>query len=98
MKVTLYIRPNGKTKELEIQNILPEDEAYFNQHGIRIGMEDIGDMFAVYATLDIKDDEGGNVEILELSQGRSCEETLSALRKYCEEELDASKTNQETSV
>jgi len=87
MIITLYKQPDGRTQEIDIKNVLPDDEAYFTRNRIAISMEDVGGMFAVYADIGQTDDNGGPVELIELSQGRSCEETLSALRKLCEEEL-----------
>lgn len=87
MIVTLYKQPDGRTREIDIKNVLPDDEAFFTRHEIDISMEDVGGMFALYADIGQTDDDGEPVELIELSQGRSCEETLSALRKLCEEEL-----------
>ena len=87
MIVTFYKQPYGRTQEIDIKNVLPEDEAFFTRHEIDISMEDVGGMFAVYADIGKTDEDGGPIELIELSQGRSCEETLSALRKLCEEEL-----------
>ena len=87
MIVTLYKQPDGRTQEIDIRNVLPDDEAYFSRYGIAISMEDVGGMFAVYADIGQTDADGEPVELTELSKGRSCEETLNALRKLCEEEL-----------
>ena len=88
MIVTLYKQPDGRTQEIDIKNVRPDDEAYFSRHDIDISMEDVGGMFAVYADIGQTDEDGEPVELIELSQGRSCEETLNALRKLCEEELE----------
>ena len=87
MIVTLYKQPDGRTQEIDIKNVLPDDEAYFTRNHIDISMEDVGGMFAIYADIGRMDEDGEPIELIELSQGRSCEETLSALRKLCEEEL-----------
>ncbi len=87
MIVTFYKQPDGRTQEIDIKNVLPDDEAFFNHHKIRISMEDVGGMFAIYADIGQTDEDGEPIELIELSQGRSCEETLNALRKLCEEEL-----------
>lgn len=86
MIATLYKRPDGRTQEIDIKNVLPDDEAYFTRHNISISMEDVGGMFAIYADIGQMDADGEPIELIELSQGRSCEDTLSALRKLCEEE------------
>ena len=85
--VTLYKQPDGRTQEIDIKNILPDDEAYFTRNRIGISMEEVGGMFVIYADIGRMDEDGGPIELIELSQGRSCEDTLSALRKLCEEEL-----------
>ena len=85
MKVTFYCKPDGRQVVEEITRLHPEDEKFFEDNGISISMEDIGDMFAVYADLGIEDDDGEPVELLELSQSRSCEDTLKALHIQCEE-------------
>lgn len=87
MIITLYKQPDGRMQEIDIKNVLPDDEAFFDHHKIRISMEDVGGMFAIYADIGQTDEDGEPIELIELSQGRSCEETLSALRKLCEEEL-----------
>lgn len=85
MIVTLYKRPNGRTQEIDIKNVLPDDEAYFTRHKTSISMEDVGGEFAIYADTGREDEDGEPIEVIEFSQGRSCEETLSALRKQCED-------------
>jgi hypothetical protein len=87
MKVTFYKKPDGRTQEIDIKNVLPEDEEYFTRNRINISMEEVGGMFAIYADIGKTNADGELIELIELSQGRSCEETLSALRELCEEEL-----------
>lgn len=87
MIVTLYKKPYGMTQEIDIKNVLPDDEAYFTRNRIGISMEYVGGMFTIYADIGRLDEDGEPIELIELSQGRSCKETLSALRKLCEEEL-----------
>lgn len=87
MIVTLYKQPDGRTQEIDIKNVLPDDEEYFTRNRIGISMEDVGGMFVIYADIGWRDEDGEPIELIELSQGRSCKETLSALRKQCEEEL-----------
>lgn len=87
MIATFYKQPDGRTQEIDIKNILPDDEAFFTSHEIDISLEDIGGMFAIYADIGQTDEDGEPIELIELSRGRSCEETLSALRNLCEEKL-----------
>jgi hypothetical protein len=83
MNVTLYKRPDGRTEVIDVRNVLPEDEQWFVEHNVKVSMEDIGDTIVVYAdtgnTVDGEPDE-----FIEIANGRTCEETLSALRKQCE--------------
>ena|GEM_PF-1859648 len=84
MEVTIYKRPHGRTEVISITNVCPDDAAYFKQQRIRISIEDVGGMFAIYADTGIKNADGEPDELIEMSKGRSCEDTLSALRKLCE--------------
>lgn len=94
MEVKLFKPPHGHSVIIDVLNVHAEDEKFFQENNIEISMEDVSaggtPMFAVYADLGISDehdDDDENIELLELSQGRSCEETLSALRVQCEKEL-----------
>lgn len=88
MIVTLYKQPDGRKQEIDIKNVLPDDEAYFTRHKINISMEDIGGQFAIYADTGAVDEDGEPDELITISQGRSCEETLSELRRLCEDQLE----------
>ena len=82
LDVTLYTRPNGRTKVITVTNIYSEDADWFRSHDAKVSMEDIGEQVAIYADVGIKYDEGLN-EAIELSRGRTCEETVAALRAQC---------------
>lgn len=84
MQITFYQKPDGRQKSLEIKNVLPEDEKWFSANNIKISMEDIGGDFAVYGDTGMVDEDGETIEMLVIAQGRTCEETLSALRRECE--------------
>lgn len=79
-----YIPPNGKTMDVEIDDIDPIDEAWFKEHNAKLSLEELstGDM-VVYANIGLGEDR----EALEISRGRSCKETLTALRKQSEQML-----------
>lgn len=85
MNVTLYKRPDGRSEVIDVRNVLPEDEQWFAEHNVKISMEDIGDTIVVYADTG-KVVDGEPDEFIEIANGRTCEETLSALRKQCEEQ------------
>lgn len=84
MNVTLYKKPNGAKEVVDVKNVYPEDEAWFVEHKVKLSMEDIGGMFACYADVGIED-EGEPVEAIELSRGRSAEDTFHALRLQAED-------------
>lgn len=90
MKVTLYKKPNGRTEVVDVKNVYPEDEAWFAEHNAKLSMEETGGTFVVYADLGLEDDDGEPIEAIELANGRSCEDTLQALRIQCEEMLKTS--------
>lgn len=90
--VTLYKRPNGASETITVANIRDEDAEWFKANDTKLSMEDIGGQIAIYADVGLKinnDPEEDPAEAIELSCGRSCEDTFSALRKQCEEMLIA---------
>lgn len=93
MIVTLYKQPHGRTEEIDIRNVYPDDAEFFKTHDIKISMEDIGGMFAIYADTGAKTEDGEPDELIELSQGRSCEESLNALRQQCEQVIASGAEN-----
>lgn len=86
MKATAYFPPNGRSEVIDLKNIRPEDEAYFTERGIEIGLEQLNGEMVVYAHLG-ENEDGDPEELIEFSHGRNCEDTLSALRRLCEEHL-----------
>lgn len=60
----------------KINNVKDQDAKYFNDNEINISMEYLGGDYIVYGCKN-DDDE----EIIVLSKGRSCEDTLSELAK-----------------
>ena len=87
MNVTIYKRPDGRAEVIDCRNVRAEDEQFFKQHSVAISMEDIGDQFVVYADIGKTTEDGEPDELIELSGTRSCEDTLAALRKQCQEAL-----------
>lgn len=84
MNVTFYKSPHGRTETIDMRNVYPEDETWFAENHARISMEDLGGTFVIYADVGVVDEDGEPDEAIELSAGRSCEETLKALRSQCE--------------
>ena len=62
IKATLYIRPNGDTKEIEITNTNPEDAQWLNDNNVKVSLENAPPMLIIYAdygktTIDGEPDE-----------------------------------------
>lgn len=86
MLVTLYKRPNGHHEDIDIGNIADDDAEWFEANNVRISMEDCGIDTAVYADcgFHINDDPNEDPdEIIVFAKGRTCEETMTALRAEC---------------
>lgn len=81
IKVTIYQRPDGRKLRTMITNVRHEDARYFRDNGVIISMEETDNEFIVYG------DWPGNRydEVIILSGGRSCEDTLAELRQTIEE-------------
>ena len=86
MKATVFILPHGRSEVIDLKNIRPEDEAYFTERGIEISLEQLNGEMVVYADLG-ENEDGDPEELIEFSHGRNCQDTLSALRRLCEEHL-----------
>lgn len=91
LPVTLFTLPAGDKVVKHITNVSPEDAKWFIEHKVQLSMEEVSGMIAVYADIGLTDEDGESDEIMTLSAGRSCEVTLSELRKLCEMALDKSK-------
>lgn len=90
MKVTIYKAPNGRAEVIDLVNIKREDAQWFEQNNVAVSMEDIGGQFAVYGDIGrLSEDEPD--EVLVLSKGRDCFETMAELRSECEAALSAMK-------
>jgi hypothetical protein len=83
LKVTLFQKPGGRQKPTFIKNIYPEDEAWFIENKAEVSMEEIRGNIVLYADIGLEYD-GEPDEVIEISQGKTCEETFAALRKQCE--------------
>ena len=49
IKATLYIRPNGATKEINITRINPEDAQWLNDNSVKVSLEDAPPLLIIYA-------------------------------------------------
>lgn len=93
INVTLYTRPNGDKKDIIISHINKEDEDWFKAKNVVLSMEEVAsfgqdgytDTVVVYASCEFN---GDNVEVLEMSKGRNCNDTLASLRVNLQTELE----------
>ena len=84
--ITIYIKPNGRKQVIQIA-INQSDEIWFKENSANISMEDIGDQYAIYVDIGLRDEEGEPDEIILLSAHRKASECFSILRKMCEEAI-----------
>lgn len=85
--MTIYQRPHGHKVQAELRNINPEDEAYFREHDIIIGMEEIAtDQIVVYAQYGETD--GDPDEIIYIVPAKEkCEVSMANIRAKLEKAL-----------
>jgi len=77
IKATLFIKPNGKKEDIDLKNVYPDDADYINNNHILVSMEELSDNnFAIYFDYGKVDEEGEPDELIELSFGKSCQETI----------------------
>lgn len=94
LRVVVYQPPHGQKEIIHVTKVYPDDLKWFKEHNAKISMEDLGNMIAVYADLGWVDEEGQTDEMMTVSAGRSCEDTLAELRKICEIRLIRKKTDE----
>lgn len=82
MLIKYYRPPDGRVVEIEVKNINPEEQDYFEKHNYEMSIEElIGGQIAVYARAP--QDTDGEKEVVVLSFGRSCQETMVELAEEC---------------
>lgn len=82
VEVTIYQRPDGRKLRTLITNVRYDDARYFRDNGVIISMEEIGENdYAVYGNWNGDEED----EVIVLSRGRTCEDTLAELRQTIEE-------------
>ena len=86
LTVRFYARPNGRMREIEMSNIYQEDIDFFVRNDIAVSLEELttGDIVA-YACP--RSDLSEESEVMVMDHGRSCEETMRALRFEYEREF-----------
>ena len=78
---TVHYYYDGRCKQLDIANILPEDQQYFEENDIKVSMEELKGEFIIYGCpyLDYSEES----EVIVFANGRTCEESLSELANLC---------------
>lgn len=95
ISATLYIAPFAEKKQIQINDIDYDDEVWFIENGVKLSLEELATgEIAMYADIGYVVN-GDHEEALELSRGRSCAETLAALRKQCEHMLTSAPKSEE---
>ena len=90
MNVTFYLRPDGRSREMDITNVRDDDAVWFEQNNVAVSMEELNDStYAIYADIGLYEDDGEtNREIIYItSPNEECENALSKLRDMCQKEL-----------
>lgn len=90
MKIQVYLRPSGHRVTVTVTNIYPDDERFFIYNGVALSAEYSGRDYlgyVVYADYGAQTEDGEPIESIELSRGRSCEDTLHTLRLKVERAL-----------
>lgn len=83
MRVTYYRSPNGRQIEIDMANIYPEDEEWFQANQIDVSLEELSEgSIAVYGKVG-ETEQGEPIEAIVLDLGRTCEETMKQLRHQC---------------
>lgn len=86
MNVIYYARPNGEPKEIDVLFIRDRDANWFEEHNVIVSMEQDpikADNYILYAKWGREDDQ----EVIELSMGRDCYDSMTALRKSTEQAI-----------
>ena len=97
LEVTLFQKPDGRQKSVFVRDIRLEDAAWFIKNNAIISMEEIGGDMVLYADIGLEFHDEPD-EVIEISQGRTCEDTFAALRKQCERWLQYHSTNKQEQI
>lgn len=83
MQVTFYRKPDGRQEVIDVVNVDPADQQWFEDRDAVLSMEDIGGMYAMYADIGLTDEDGESLEVMVLSMGKDCVSTIAELRNEC---------------
>ena len=89
MIVTLLKRPYGLTELVRIYDIYPADQQFLESHNVKVSMEFVVEnQVIVYGDYGAVDSNGDPDEVIVISDGRSCLETMKELRTFVEQRLN----------
>lgn len=72
----IYHQPYGEKEIAEVTSIYPDDADFINQNNIDVSMEELEHDYVIYFDYGKRDEEGEPIEHVELSSGKSCEDTI----------------------
>lgn len=81
---TVYHRPNGRKTKHEMAHIEPEDEAWYKENNIKVGMEETLLGMVVYAEYGETDGEPDEITYI-VPSGETCQVSMAKIRKQIEE-------------
>lgn len=84
LSFTVYHRPNGRKTEHEMQHITPEDEAWYKENNIKVGMEETLLGMVIYAEFGVTNEEPDEVTYI-VPVGEACQVSMAKIRKQIEE-------------
>ena len=85
---TMFFKPDGRSELGNIANIYDEDVQWMTEHNAKLSMEELTTgQFACYLDVGLKDEDNEPLEAIEISFGRTCEETLKSLCEQAREML-----------
>lgn len=106
MIITLYKRPNLRTRctiavkeDIRVTLANTSDKTWFEEHNVKISMEDVGGEFALYADIGLTMDDEDENEPYEITlitnENESFGDAMHRLRELCETALAERQTAQE---
>ena len=84
MLVDIYIQPRGDIRRVDIRNVYPADERFFEEYDIVVSMEELSGEYIIYGYMLGTDPE--ETEQIVFANGRSCEDALHELVELCKQE------------
>ena len=87
LPVTIYHRPNGRQENIICNNINDDDAQWFQDHSVKVSMEESGSGgHILYADHGAVDEDGEPDEVIVVTH-RSCEEAMAELRRLTEKAM-----------